>query len=240
MSYVLAIGVRTTGPDPEKHRIIHIGGVAFELLLDEFRVVGILDLVANPGDDVEVNHEISGLTRNDVSAGMPIFSAMSLVQDFLHLPLKGVPEVDRNKISTHLEVEVVMHNWHLGMKFLCAEANKLGRNLCVPGFAFCTMKSSMKHLRTERLGELCERLDLPSQEAGRRCRCDDDNIHDAFRVAVASAACYRRIHTGMMFLRPWVAPNSEIHTWDIWRAVNDWRAYYHGNELRKYGLIRPH
>lgn len=244
MSHVLAISVTTTGPDPEKHRIVQISGVAFELLLDEFRVVGILDLVVNPGDDVEVNCGVYGLTRGDVNAGMPIFSAMSLAQDFLHLPLKRVPEADRNKISTHSKIEVVMHNWPLVLKFLGAEAVRLGRNLDVPGFAFCTMNSSMKYLRTELLGELCDRLDLP---IGVSSRYDDGSIHDAFRVAVASAACYRRIHTspwatfpGMMFLRPGVAPNREIHTWDIWRAVNGGGVTYHGNELQKYGLIRSH
>lgn len=240
-SYVLAIDVETTGLDEKKHRIIQIGGVALQLMHEDFRVIGILDLLVNPGDDVEVSDEITGitgLTRAAVNNGLPIESAMKFVQEFLHLPfkeVKDIPEAERGDVLQHLQVEVVGHNLQFDLKFLGAEAVRLGRVLQVPGMGFCTMKMGMHQFDTGgrriSLGSLCERLGVLGDVgvAG---------AHDAFRDAAAAAACLRKMRADFRFLKPSWAPNTRFHSWDIWRAVNAGATGWHGGELQQLGLIR--
>ena len=149
--YVLAIDVETTGLDETKHRIIQVGGVALRMLDGAFEVVGILDLLVNPGDDVEVSDQITGitgLTRSQVNGGLPIDSAMNFVQEFLNLPLKNRPDADPREILPNPNVDVVGHNLQFDLKFLGAEAVRLGRCLNVTGRAFCTMKMGMEHFDT--------------------------------------------------------------------------------------------
>ncbi len=236
--YVLAIDVETTGLNEKEHRIIQVGGVALQLLDGVFRVIGILDLLVNPGDDVEVSDEITGitgLTRAQVNGGLPIDSAMNLVQEFLNLPfkeVKDIPDAERGDVLQHLRVEVIGHNLQFDLKFLGAEAVRLGRVLQVPGIGFCTMKMGMHHFDTGgrriRLSSLCERLGVPG----------DAGAHDAFRDAAAAAACFRKMRSGFCFLKPNWAPNTHYHSWDIWRAVNVGATCYHGGELQNLGLIR--
>lgn len=237
-SYVLAIDVETTGLNEKKHRIIQVGGVALQLMHEDFRVIGILDLLVNPGDDVEVSDEIigiTGLTRAAVNNGLPIESAMNFVQEFLHLPfkeVKDIPEAERGDVLQHLQVEVVGHNLQFDLKFLGAEAVRLGRVLQVPGIAFCTMEMGMHQFDTGgrriRLSSLCERLGVPGVAGA----------HNAFRDAAAAAACFRKMRADFRFLTPHWAPNTQFHSWDIWRAVNVGASCWHGGELQNLGLIR--
>lgn len=236
--YVLAIDVETTGLDEKKHRIIQVGGVALQLLDGAFRVIGIMDLLVNPGDEVEVSNEITGitgLTRAKVNGGLPINSAMNLVQEFLKLPLKNMPDTDPRDVLPNSHIDVVGHNLQFDLKFLGAEAVRLGRCLNIPGRAFCTMKMGMDHLGTGgqriSLGSLCERLGVPG-DAG------VGGAHDAFRDAAAAAACFRKMRADFRFLSPHWAPNTRYHSWDIWRAVNVGATCYHGRELQNLGLIR--
>lgn len=233
--YVLAIDVETNGLNEKKHRIIQIGGVALQLMQEDFRVIGILDLLVNPGDDVEVSDEITGitgLTRAAVNNGLPIESAMNLVQEFLKLPLKNMPDADPREVLPNSHIDVVGHNLQFDLRFLGAEAVRLNRVLNVPGRGFCTMQMGMHHFDTGgrriRLGSLCERLGVPG----------DAGVHDAFRDAAAAAACFRKMRADFRFLKPSWAPNTRFHSWDIWRAVNAGAACYHGGELQNLGLIR--
>lgn len=236
--YVLAIDVETTGLNEKKHRIIQIGGVALQLMQEEFRVIGILDLLVNPGDDVEVSDEITGitgLTRAKVNGGLPIESAVNLVQEFLKLPLKNLPDTDPREILPNSRIDVVGHNLQFDLRFLGAEAVRLGRVLQVPGMGVCTMKMGMDHFNTGgqriSLGSLCERLGVPGGAGV-------GGAHDAFRDAASTAACYRKMRADFRFLKPSWAPNTRYYSWDIWRAVNVGATCYHGGELQNLGLIR--
>lgn len=236
--YVLAIDVETTGLNPQEHRIIQIGGVALQLSNEVFEVIGILDLIVNPGDDVEVSDEITkitGLTRSQVNGGLPIDSAMNLLQEFLNLPLKNRPDADPREILPNSRIDVVGHNLQFDLRFLGAEAVRLGRCLNIPGRAFCTMKMGMDHFNTGgqriSLGSLCERLGVPGGVGV-------GGAHDAFRDAASTAACYRKMRADFRFLTPHWAPNTRFHSWDIWRAVNAGATCYHGGELQNLGLIR--
>lgn len=219
--YVLAIDVETTGLNPQEHRIIQIGGVALRIEGDHFRVVGVLDLIVNPGFDVTVPVEIeqlTGLNRQALNFGMPTDKAFLCLQQFLNIPSRCFDGESR--------VELVGHNIQFDLRMIGAEAQRLGRVTNVPGRCYCTM-NALGGGRM-RLDTLCRKLGVP----------DAAKSHNAFADAVTTAACYRALALPVFVGKsPATFIGPDISQWDIWSAI-DSDPETVGMTLRHRGLVR--
>lgn len=215
---ILAIDVETTGYSPKTDRIIQIGGVAVRIEDDQFRVTGVLDLVVNPGMNVPVSREIehlTGLSRERLNSGMPMYGAWDKLQEFLNIPTRS---------SDSERVELVGHNIHFDLRMIGAEATRLRRVTNIPGVVYCTMKS---HKRPIKLADLCRQLEVPVV----------GGFHNAFNDAVSTMLCHRT--TGL----PWFAGKApatfigyDVSKWGIWSCV-DTNPELVGMILRNRGLV---
>ena len=218
--YVLAIDVETTGLNPQEHRIIQIGGVALRIEGDHFRVVGVLDLIVNPGFDVTVPVEIeqlTGLNRQALNFGMPTDKAFLCLQQFLNIPSRCFDGESR--------VELVGHNIQFDLRMIGAEAQRLGRVTNIPGRCYCTMNALGRG--RVRLETLCQKLGV----------INVGGFHNAFADAATTLACYRQLALPVFNGKSPVAfVGYDVSRWDIWSAI-DGNPQTVGLTLSNRGLV---
>ncbi len=152
---IVAFDTETTGLNPEEgHRVIEFGGVELKLGPDG-RVAEVVrhEWMFNPGapiprDVTEVNH-----IRDEDVADKPEFAVHARA---VHALLQGSL--------------LVAHNLPFDQRFLTAEFGRCGLRWPAAGAEVDTSDLSrlyFKEARSHRLGELCNRLDIPLVEAHR-------------------------------------------------------------------------
>lgn len=188
--YVIGIDTETTGLDPEVHHVIQIGGICLEIDTEtnECRVIGVLDRMVNPGNDVEIPEEITkitGLTRQMLNTAGTIDQAITDLNRLLFMPIPV------NASPMPAEVFVVGHNLGFDLGFLnaaCGEFDRSRNHLKIhwpTNFTtHCTIGISSFHFgRRLKLQDLCVELGITRPKW----------MHRAFADAAAAAACYCKL-----------------------------------------------